>query len=130
MKMEVRYDMRRKILKYAVCGFLMALSAGSILAHHGWTGYDESKTITLTGVVREASYENPHALIKVQVDEGKGKTWLAYLAPPSRMDSRGLPKDALKVGATATLVGYPHKTTADEMRAERITIGGKTTELR
>ena len=46
------------------------------------------------------------------------------------MDSRGFPKDALKVGATATLVGYPHKSTADEMRAERIPIGGKTTELR
>jgi len=36
----------------------------------------------------------------------------------------------LKVGASATLVGYPHKTTADEMRAERITIGGQTIELR
>jgi len=70
----------------------------------------------LTGVIREASYENPHSLIKLQVDEGKGKTWLAYLAPPSRMDSRGFQKDMLKVGATATLVGYPHKTTADEMR--------------
>ena len=122
--------MRRKILNFAVYGFLMAILAGSALAHHGWTGYDEQKTITLTGVIREASYENPHALIKLQVDEGKGKTWLAYLAPPSRMDSRGFQKDALKVGATATLVGYPHKNNADEMRAERITMGGKTIELR
>src|SRR6185295_18283463 len=130
MKKEVRDNMRRKILSVAVYGFLAAMLAGSALAHHGWTGYDEQKTITLTGVIREASYENPHSIIKLQVDEGKGKTWLAYLAPPSRMDSRGFPKDALKVGATATLVGYPHKTTADEMRAERITIGGKTTELR
>jgi hypothetical protein len=46
------------------------------------------------------------------------------------MDSRGFQKDDLKVGATATLVGYPHRTTADEMRAERITIDGKTVELR
>ena len=122
--------MRHKTLTWAVCTFLALILAGSALAHHGWTGYDETKTITLTGVIREASYENPHALIKLQVDEGKGKTWLAYLAPPSRMDSRGFAKDALKVGSTATLVGYPHKTTADEMRAERITIGGKTTELR
>jgi len=122
--------MRRKILSVAVYGFLAAMLAGSALAHHGWTGYDEQKTITLTGVIREASYENPHSIIKLQVDEGKGKAWRANLAPPSRMDWRGFPKDALKVGATATLVGYPHKTTADEMRAERITIGGKTTELR
>ena len=122
--------MRHKTRIWAACGFLTLMLAGSAWAHHGWTGYDETKTLTLTGVIREASYENPHALIKLQVDEGKGKTWLAYLAPPSRMDSRGFAKDALKVGATATLVGYPHKTIADEMRAERITIGGKTIELR
>ena len=104
--------MRRKIQIWAACGFLTLVLAGSALAHHGWTGYDEAKTLTLTGVIREASYENPHSLIKLQVDEGKGKTWLAYLAPPSRMDSRGFAKDTLKV------------------RAERITIGGKTIELR
>ena len=122
--------MQHTIRTLALCGLLTAILAGSAWAHHGWTGYDEQKTITLTGIIREASYENPHALIKLQVDEGKGKTWLAYLAPPSRMDSRGFQKDALKVGATATLVGYPHKSTADEMRAERITMGGKTIELR
>jgi hypothetical protein len=122
--------MRRYILKSTLFGFLTAVLAGSAWAHHGWTGYDESKTITLTGVIREASYENPHALIKLQVDEGKGKTWLAYLAPPSRMDSRGFKKDALKVGATATVVGYPNRKIADEMRVERITMDGKTTELR
>jgi hypothetical protein len=122
--------MRRTILKLAGCGVLMAILAGTALGHHGWTGYDETKTITLTGVIREASYENPHALIKLQVDGGKGKTWLAYLAPPSRMDSRGFKKDALKVGAAATLVGYPSRTVSDEMRAERITMDGKTIELR
>jgi hypothetical protein len=122
--------MRRKILNLVVCGFLLAVLAGSAWAHHGWTGYDEQKTLTLTGVIRESSWENPHGLIRLQGEQGKGKTWLVYLAPPSRMESRGLQKDAIKVGATVTVVGYPHKTTADEMRAERITVGGKTTELR
>jgi hypothetical protein len=36
----------------------------------------------------------------------------------------------LKAGASAAVVGYPHLKVEDEMRAERITIGGKTTELR
>lgn len=52
------------------------------------------------------------------------------LAPPTRMENRGLPKDALKVGNTATVVGYPNRNKPDEMRAERITIDGKTVELR
>jgi len=36
----------------------------------------------------------------------------------------------LKVGAMATVVGYPNRAEPDELRAERITIGAKTTELR
>jgi hypothetical protein len=46
------------------------------------------------------------------------------------MESRGLSKDMLNVGATASVYGYPHRSKADEMRAERITIGNKNIELR
>jgi len=49
---------------------------------------------------------------------------------PSRMTSRGLPPDAIKKGATVTVVGYPNRRKPDEMRAERIIAGGKTVELR
>lgn len=43
---------------------------------------------------------------------------------------RGLPPAALAAGATVTVVGYPHRTDAGEMRAERVTVNGKTVELR
>lgn len=46
------------------------------------------------------------------------------------MSNRGLPGEALKVGEEATVEGYPSRREASEMRAERITIGGKTVELR
>jgi hypothetical protein len=46
------------------------------------------------------------------------------------MENRGLPRAELRPGAAATVVGYPHRTDAGELRAERITVGGKTTELR
>jgi hypothetical protein len=95
--------------------------------HHGWSSYDQTKTLNFTGKILETGYESPHGMIKLEV---KKKTWTVVLAPPSRMESRGLTKDMLKVGATATVVGYPHLKIKDEMRAERITIGDKTTELR
>lgn len=104
--------------------------AGTALAHHGWTGYDEKQTLTLTGTIRESGYENPHGFVRLEVAGDKAKTWLVVLAPPSRMETRGLPREALKTGATATVVGYPERTKPDELRAERITIAGKTTELR
>jgi hypothetical protein len=96
-------------------------------AHHGWSGYDSSKETTLTGVIRASGYEHPHGHIRLEVP---GKTWLVVLAPPSRMENRGLPPSALTVGKTATVVGYPHKTDLEELRAERITVDGKTVELR
>jgi hypothetical protein len=58
------------------------------------------------------------------------KTWMVVLAPPSRMENRGLPKENLAVGDQATVYGYPHRSNATELRAERITIKDKTTELR
>ena len=96
-------------------------------AHHGWSGYDSSTVLDMEGTIREVGYEHPHGYVKL---EAPGKTWLVVLAPPSRMENRGLPASALKVGATARVEGYPNRTDAQEMRAERITIGGKTVELR
>ena len=111
--------------------FLLASSfAGVALAHHGWTGYDEKQTLDLTGVVKESGWENPHGFVKLQVGGDKGKTWTAVLAPPSRMESRGMQRDMIKPGSTVTVLGYPNRTDANELRVERITVNGKTTELR
>ena len=97
------------------------------LAPHGWSSYANDKQVTLTGKVVEAAYTYPHATIKL---ESAGKTWVAVLAPPSRMSARGLSGEDLKPGIQATVEGYPSRNDPAEMRAERIIIGGKTTELR
>ena len=104
----------------------LALPAGAI-AHHGWSGYDSAKELRLTGTIAEAGYEHPHGFIHLDTP---GKKWVVVLAPPSRMENRGLKREMLKPGTTATVVGYPHRTDAEEMRAERIIIGDKSTELR
>ena len=98
-----------------------------MLAHHGWSEYDATKPLKLTGKIVESGYEHPHGHVRL---ETPGKTWTVVLAPPSRMDFRGLSKEMLKPGGSATVEGYPNRDKADEMRAERITIQGKTTELR
>ena len=106
---------------------LLGLAPAAALAHHGWSGYDASQVLNLTGTIRDAGYEHPHGYVKLETPD---KTWLVVLAPPSRMDNRGLPREMLKAGTKASVVGYPNRSDPDEMRAERITIGDKTTELR
>ncbi|HKQ27686.1 MAG TPA: DUF6152 family protein [Burkholderiales bacterium] len=105
-----------------------ALAAPSaVLAHHGWSEYDASKILKLSGKIVESGYEHPHGHVRL---ETPGKTWNVVLAPPSRMERRGLDKAALKPGTIATVEGYPNREKTEELRAERISIDGKTTELR
>ena len=106
---------------------IAALFSALALAHHGWSEYDSSKLLKLSGKILEFGYEHPHGYVRL---ETPGKTWLCVLAPPSRMENRGLQKDLLKPGSTATLEGYANRGKPEEMRAERITVGGKTVELR
>jgi hypothetical protein len=103
---------------------LLPVAAG---AHHGWSSYDASKPLTLEGTIREAGYEHPHGFVKLETPD---KTWLVVLAPPSRMENRVLPREMLKPGTRAAVVGYQKRDDPVELRAERITIAGKTTELR
>lgn len=111
----------------AILFFTAALAAASAFAHHGWSEYDASKPLQLSGTITESSYGQPHGTLRLKTAD---KSWTVVLAPPSRMESRGLLKEAMAAGAQATVYGYPHRTQGDELRAERITIKDKTTELR
>lgn len=115
---------RSRILSLALA---VAMTPAALVAHHGWSSYHEDKPLTIEGTITTATYGNPHGAAKVEAD---GKTWDVVLAPPSRMQQRGLTQAMLKQGTKAKVLGYQHKQHASEMRAERITIDGKTVELR
>src|SRR5438874_13216795 len=104
----------------------LAFVPAAAAAHHGWSGYDVSQVLNLTGTIRDAGYEHPHGYVKLETPD---KTWLVVLAPPSRMENRGLPREMLKAGTKASVVGYPNRSDPGEMRAARLTIGYKPPEL-
>ena len=108
--------------------FWPALSfATPLMAHHGWGGYEATKPVTVEGKIATAKFENPHATITVETSE---KTWTVTLAPTSRMISRGASPELIAVGQPISVYGYPSRGDEAEMRAERITVDGKTIELR
>jgi hypothetical protein len=106
---------------------LLLAAPAAVLAHHGWGSYDASKMIVVEGTIQTLSYSNPHATITVKAPE---KVWTVTLAPVSRMQSRGAPAELVAVGNTVKAEGYASKVDPGEMRAERITVGGKTVEMR
>jgi Family of unknown function (DUF6152) len=119
-----KHTNRMRHVLLGTAAFLLGASAA--VAHHGWSGY-HTEVQKLSGVIEESTYASPHGSIRLKAGD---KAWLVVLAPPSRMTNRGLTAEMLKVGATVSVEGYQHKTEAGEMRAERITVGGKTVELR
>jgi len=96
------------------------------VAHHGWSGYD-NQLQKVTGTIEESSYSNPHGSARVKSGD---RTWVVVLAPPSRMGNRGLTSEMLKPGTAVTVEGYQKRDDVTEMRAERVTLDGKTIELR
>ena len=111
----------------ALTAAAILLGAGSAAAHHGWNRYNSDQTLNLSGEIQQVSYQAPHVTIRLKTAD---KLWLAVLAPPSRMERRGLVETDLKVGLPVRVEGYAHRETADELRAERISLGEKTVELR
>lgn len=107
--------------------FTALFMATQALAHHGWSGYDTGQPLRLEGTVESSGYEHPHGFVRLRTAD---KSWLVVLAPPTRMENRGLSRQMLAPGSRASVEGYPHRNNPEELRAERITTGGKTTELR
>lgn len=106
---------------------VLLLSAGAAFAHHGWGSYDSTKVIVIDGKVLESAYEFPHGEVIMSFE---GKNWTVTLAPPSRMQSRGLSREDIAVGATIKAEGYPSTVRENEMRAERVTVSGRVVEMR
>jgi hypothetical protein len=112
---------------YLLAAVAVAVLCGSAAAHHGWGSYEAAKPITVQGTIVTSTYENPHATITVKAAD---KVWTVTLAPTFRMMNRGASKDMVAVGKTVSAYGYASTVEKDEMRAERITVDGKTVEMR
>jgi hypothetical protein len=127
-KSTVNKGFMHAALTAATIATFLAAGTENAIAHHGWSEYNNEQTLNLSGEIQKVSYDNPHTTVEVKTDDNK--VWQAVLAPPARLQRRGLRQNALQVGQRVKLVGYPHRTDSNEMRAERITIGKQTVELR
>ena len=89
------------------------LSAGSVrgLAHHSAAMFDEKKTVTVEGEVKEFQLTNPHSwlLVDVKGKDGKVTTWGFEAEGPSTLARAGIKPSDLRPGTKLTITGNPMK---------------------
>jgi len=101
--------MKTSITFAAAC--LLVITASS-LAHHGTSTYDMTREITLSGTVKEWTYENPHSwlwLIAIR-DRGTIEEWSIESAPPTYLTRQGWSASTIKAGEELTVLISPLKT--------------------
>jgi hypothetical protein len=67
--------------------------------------------VTVSGVITQVAWTNPHIYVWVDVknDDGKTVTWAFEGNPPGLLHRAGVPKDVFKVGAAVTVTAMPAK---------------------
>ena len=101
--------MRAFCLKVCVCAVALAAMVVPAVAHHSGAMFDDKKTVTVTGVVKEFQYTNPHSwlLVDVKGADGKVVTWGFEAEGPSTLLRAGIKKSDFKVGTEVTMTGNP-----------------------
>jgi hypothetical protein len=77
--------------------------------HHSGSMFEPTKTVTLTGVVKEFQYTNPHSWLIVYVPnkDGTGTLWGFEAEGPSTLMRAGIRKSDFSPGTKLTITGHP-----------------------
>jgi hypothetical protein len=105
MKMKLRIW-----ISAITASIILVLLTASIQAHHSIPAYyDESKTISVVGVVKQVRIMNPHSSILIEGGPATGPkgVWLAVMASGSALARNGWTNDTIKAGSTVTIEGNP-----------------------
>ncbi|SRR6266540_2545180 len=101
--------MRAVIL--ALAAVVTLLNTVPVFAHHSYAAFDRDKRVTLTGVVKEFQWNNPHAWIQMMVADEKGRQveWGVECGSPNMMARTGWKRSTLKAGDRIVVVLNPLK---------------------
>jgi hypothetical protein len=101
--------MRLTILGAAVVA-AMAFT-GNAVAHHTHAHYEATRTIVITGTIKEFEWVNPHSWVTIAVTDPAGvtKDWLLEARGPGALTRSGWTKDSLKPGDKVSITIRPLK---------------------
>ena len=103
--------MSRRLVRTAAVVGLLAAGSARVGAHHSAAMFDEKKTITVEGEVKEFQLTNPHSWLIVNVKEKDGKvvSWGFEAEGPSTLSRAGIRPSDLRPGTKLKITGNPMK---------------------
>jgi Family of unknown function (DUF6152) len=95
-----------------LAGVLALLIALPCSAHHSYSMFDGSRTVTLEGTVREFQWTNPHCFIQLLVASPDARTqppveWSIELVDPGALYRAGARPTTFRAGDRVTVVIHP-----------------------
>jgi hypothetical protein len=97
---------RPTLVALAVCA---ALAAPSAQAHHSGAMFDRTRTVTVSGTVRELQWTSPHCWLQVIAAGQPAVEWSIEMGAPFELYRGGWRPTILKPGDKVTVVFNPVK---------------------
>jgi hypothetical protein len=104
--------MKEQMTRLLNCAFIAIaamLTASSLLAHHSFAMFDQSKSVELRGTVKSFRWSNPHVFIQLLVrNEGSDdEEWSIEMTSPEHLARVGWKPGTLRPGDKVTLIIHP-----------------------
>jgi Family of unknown function (DUF6152) len=99
----------RRVLNCTLIAIAALLASSSALAHHSFAMFDQSKSVSLHGTVKDFRWTNPHVFIQllVKTEGGSEVEWSIEMTSPEHLARVGWRPGTLKPGDKVTLLIHP-----------------------
>lgn len=111
-------------LKSIAVGVLLAVAP--LVAHHSISAeFDTNQQVTLSGIVTNVDWMNPHTYVFVDVKEtGKTTNWACELDNPRELARKGFTRESIKVGMAVRVTGNRAKNGSFRIHIDALTASG------
>jgi hypothetical protein len=104
--------MKRLILPLVFTAIVVPAFVAPAFAHHSFAMFDFQKTVILSGTVKEFEWTNPHAWLRIMVNDpasGKVLQYAVEMGSPGQQARVGWKPDSVKPDDVVTVTMHPLK---------------------